>query len=61
MYDTIELEKKWDKVFKKSDKVNHKKITFKNKFGITLVADLYDKTDIIPFDKIVNFYKEYLK
>lgn len=33
---------KWDKVFPKSDKVNHKKITFHNRYGITLVADQYE-------------------
>lgn len=32
----------WDKTFELSDKVNHKKITFKNHFGITLCADLYE-------------------
>ena len=32
----------WDKVFPKSEKVNHRKVTFKNHFGITLVADLYE-------------------
>lgn len=37
----LKLEKKWDKVFPKSDKVDHKKITFHNRFGITLVADMY--------------------
>lgn len=31
----------WDKVFPQSDKVNHSKITFHNRYGITLVADLY--------------------
>ena len=31
----------WDKTFPKSNKVNHKKITFKNRYGITLVADMY--------------------
>ena len=31
----------WDKTFPKSDKVNHSKITFYNKYGITLAADLY--------------------
>ncbi len=31
----------WDKTFPKSDKVEHKKVTFKNHFGITLVADMY--------------------
>ncbi len=31
----------WDKVFPKSDKVDHRKVTFPNRYGITLVADLY--------------------
>lgn len=31
----------WDKTFPKSDKVNHRKVTFHNKYGITLAADLY--------------------
>lgn len=31
----------WDKTFTKSDKVNIEKVTFKNRFGITLVGDLY--------------------
>ena len=31
----------WDKVFPQSDKVNHSKITFHNRYGITLAADLY--------------------
>lgn len=32
---------KWDKTFPKSDKVDHKKVSFKNRYGITLSADLY--------------------
>lgn len=32
----------WDKVFEKSDKVDVKKVTFKNRFGIELVGDLYE-------------------
>lgn len=35
------LTQEWDKIFPKSDKVEHKKVTFKNRFGITLVADMY--------------------
>lgn len=31
----------WDKVFPKSDKVEHRKVTFVNRYGITLVADMY--------------------
>ncbi|MHC2459754.1 fermentation-respiration switch protein FrsA (DUF1100 family) [Rhizobium leguminosarum] len=34
-------EPEWDKVFPKSDKVEHQKVSFKNRYGITLVADLY--------------------
>lgn len=35
------LESKWDKTFKESDKVEHSKITFCNRYGITLAADMY--------------------
>ncbi len=37
----MRLVETWDKTFKKSDKINHKKVTFKNRYGITLVADMY--------------------
>ncbi|MFZ7173319.1 alpha/beta hydrolase [[Pasteurella] aerogenes] len=37
----IQLTQEWDKVFPKSDKVEHHKVTFKNRYGITLAADLY--------------------
>jgi hypothetical protein len=40
-----ELVKEWDKTFKKSDKVNHKKVTFMNRFGIEIVADQYEPID----------------
>ena len=35
------LTQEWDKVFPKSSKVDHKKVTFINHFGITLAADMY--------------------
>ena len=38
---TLNLVNEWDKTFPKSDKVNHRKVTFKNRYGITLAADLY--------------------
>lgn len=38
---TIQLEQRWDKIFLQSDKVEHFKVTFKNRYGITLAADLY--------------------
>jgi hypothetical protein len=41
MNTTLQLTQEWDKVFPQSDKVTHEKVTFKNRFGITLVADLY--------------------
>ncbi len=37
----LKLTQKWDKTFPKSDKVNHSKVTFVNRYGITLAADLY--------------------
>jgi hypothetical protein len=37
----LQLTQEWDKVFAQSDKVNHSKITFHNRYGITLAADLY--------------------
>ena len=38
----LSLVKEWDKVFPKSDAVNHRKVTFVNRYGITLAADLYE-------------------
>ena len=38
----LNLTNEWDKTFPKSDKVNHKKVTFHNRYGITLAADLYE-------------------
>ena len=37
----LNLTQEWDKVFPKSDKVDHRKVTFRNRYGITLAADLY--------------------
>lgn len=37
----LNLTTDWDKVFPKSDKVDHSKVTFHNRYGITLAADLY--------------------
>ena len=47
----LELCEEWDKVFPKSDKVHHEKVTFVNRYGITLAADLYkpkDSKDKLP-------------
>ena len=40
--ENLKLVKEWDKVFPKSDAVNHRKVTFVNRYGITLAADLYE-------------------
>ena len=37
----LTLTQEWDKTFPKSDKVDHTKVTFPNRYGITLAADLY--------------------
>ena len=37
----LKLTVEWDKTFPKSDKVDHKKVTFVNRYGITLAADMY--------------------
>ena len=39
--ESLTLTDEWDKVFPISEKVNHKKVTFVNRYGITLVADMY--------------------
>lgn len=41
MEEKLNLTQEWDKVFPKNEKVEHKKITFRNRYGITLAADLY--------------------
>ena len=42
MEEKLILTEEWDKTFPKSDEVNHKKVTFHNRYGITLAADLYE-------------------
>lgn len=37
----LNLTQEWDKVFPKSDKVEHSKVAFYNRYGITLAADAY--------------------
>src|SRR4051812_6688659 len=38
----------WDKTFPKSERVDHRKVSFTNRLGITLVADLYVPRDLDP-------------
>ena len=42
MEEKLNLVQEWDKTFPKSEMVNHRKVTFHNRYGITLVADLYE-------------------
>ncbi|TQQ84765.1 alpha/beta hydrolase [Peptacetobacter hominis] len=44
--ENINITKDWDKTFEKSEKVNHKKVQFHNRYGITLTADMYIPKDI---------------
>lgn len=39
--ENLELTREWDKTFPQSDKVSHSKVTFTNRYGITLAADMY--------------------
>ena len=42
MEEKLILTEEWDKTFPKSSKVSHRKVTFHNRYGITLAADLYE-------------------
>ena len=44
----LNLTDEWDKTFPKSDLVDHEKVTFHNRYGITLAADLYRPRSVIP-------------
>ena len=56
----LKLVSEWDKTFGQSDKVDHSKVTFVNRYGITLAADPYDNVDVILFDKLQAFFEKYL-
>lgn len=43
----LNLTQEWDKVFPKSDKVDHKKVTFHNRYGITLAADMFTPKSVV--------------
>ncbi len=43
----LNLVQEWDKTFPKSDKVNHSKVTFHNRYGITLAADMYTPKNVV--------------
>ena len=46
MNESLNLTSEWDKTFPKSNKVDHRKVTFHNRYGITLAADMYTPKDI---------------
>lgn len=46
MAEVLKLTAEWDKVFPESEKVDHKKVTFTNRYGITLAADMYTPKNI---------------
>ena len=52
MKTTLELTQEWDKVFPLSDKVEHKKVTFKTQYGLTLAADLYTPKTEAPLSSL---------
>ncbi len=54
MEEKLVMTMQWDKTFPQSDKVNHSKVTFHNKYGITLAADMYVPKNI---DKKLNFLR----
>lgn len=45
MEEKLNLTQEWDKTFPKSEKIHHRKVTFHNRYGITLAADLYEPKD----------------
>lgn len=47
MMEELKLEMEWDKTFPKSEKVCHRKVTFHNRYGITLAADLYEPKEAL--------------
>lgn len=48
----LELTPIWDKTFPQSDQVHHEKVTFTNRYGITLAADLYKPISASPDTKL---------
>lgn len=44
--EALKLTQEWDKTFPRSDKAEHSKVTFHNRYGITLAADLYKPKDV---------------
>ena len=51
----LKITEKWDKVFTLSEKVNHRKVTFKNHFGITLACDMYEQSNIKDYFLLLQY------
>ncbi len=45
MEEQLHLTEEWDKTFPRNNRVAHRKVTFRNRYGITLAADLYQPKD----------------
>jgi len=52
MENKLQLTQEWDKTFPESEKVSHKKVTFHNRYGITLAADMYTPADAPEGEKL---------
>ena len=52
MEEKLTLTQEWDKTFPKSEKVDHRKVTFHNRYGITLAADLYAPKGVPPLSPV---------
>lgn len=48
----LNLVEEWDKIFPQSDKVDHCKVIFHNRYGISLAADLYKPKDVAADEKL---------
>ena len=57
----LELSQEWDKVFPQSDAVEHEKVTFVNRFGITLAADLHKPKNVAAQRTVDYRASEYLR
>ena len=55
----LKLVSEWDKTFPQSEKVDHKKVTFVNRYGITLAADLYKPKNVSGQSK--NSVPDYMR
>ena len=56
--ETLHLTREWDKVFLRSDRVDHKKATFHNRYGITLAAGILPAIAVCgPFGAVKEYFR----